>query len=64
MSGLTYLLGNGSSELGLLILTIAMIGWRLGFCMAGAVAHSGGAHLRSGNGRASAAPGAGPAAES
>jgi sugar transferase (PEP-CTERM system associated) len=26
-----YLLGNGASELGLLILTIAMIGWRLGF---------------------------------
>jgi sugar transferase (PEP-CTERM system associated) len=27
----TYLLGNGASELGLLILTVAMIGWRLGF---------------------------------
>ena len=26
-----YLLGNGASELGLLILTVAMIGWRLGF---------------------------------
>ena len=26
-----YVLGNGSSELGLLILTVAMIGWRLGF---------------------------------
>lgn len=26
-----YLLGNGSSELGLLILSVAMIGWRLGF---------------------------------
>jgi sugar transferase (PEP-CTERM system associated) len=27
----SYLLGNGASELGLLILTVAMIGWRLGF---------------------------------
>ncbi|MBI3475647.1 MAG: TIGR03013 family PEP-CTERM/XrtA system glycosyltransferase [Acidobacteria bacterium] len=27
----SYLLGNGASELGLLILTIALIGWRLGF---------------------------------
>jgi sugar transferase (PEP-CTERM system associated) len=26
-----YLLGSGSSELGLLILTVALIGWRLGF---------------------------------
>ena len=27
----SYLLGNGASEVGLLILTVAMIGWRLGF---------------------------------
>ena len=26
-----YLLGSGSSELGLLILTVALIGWRMGF---------------------------------
>ncbi len=27
----SYLIGNGASEVGLLILTVAMIGWRLGF---------------------------------